>query len=143
MCDGRRPPVLSLEDKIIACTESRRARRFTRIVITFVQIINTRNHDATATFRRFGSGDGLSRSRSAFALSGGAFTSGTDFDFFFIMTPLRDAFVGFFAGTGVGFGAATDVDSIAGTAGDVLTITFAATALYRGDTYGERVIRVL
>jgi hypothetical protein len=57
------------------------------------------------------------------------------------MTPLRDAFVDFFAGAGVVFGAATgrDVDSTAGTAGDVLTITFAATALYRGHTHGERV----
>jgi hypothetical protein len=78
----------------------------------------------------------LSSSCSAF---GRAFTSGTDFDFFFIMTPLRDAFVGFFAGAGVAFGAATDVDSIAGTAGDVLTITFAATALYRRHDHGERV----
>lgn len=103
-----------------------------------MQIINPRNHDATDTFRRFGSGDGLSSSCSAF---GRAFTSGTDFDFFFTMTPLRDAFVGFFAGTGAVFGAATDrdVDSIAGTAGGVLTITFAATALYRGHTHGERV----
>jgi hypothetical protein len=55
------------------------------------------------------------------------------------MTPLREAFVGFFAGTGAVFGVTTDVDSIAGTAGGGLTITFAATALYRGHTHGERV----
>jgi len=67
---------------------------------------------------------------------GAAFTSGTDFDFFFIMTPLRDAFVGFFAGVGTDFGAATDADSIAGVVGGGLTITFAATALYRGYTHG-------
>jgi hypothetical protein len=102
-----------------------------------VQIVNTRNHDATETFRRFGSGDGSPCSRSAFALSVGAFASGADFDFFFTMTPLRDAFVGFFGGAGAVFGAATDVDSTAGTAGDVLTITFAATALHRGHTHGE------
>jgi hypothetical protein len=72
----------------------------------------------------------------AFVLSGGAdFTSGADLDFFFIMTPLRDAFVGFFAGAGTVFGAATDADSIAGTVGGGLTITFAATALYRGYTH--------
>ena len=52
------------------------------------------------------------------------------------MTPLREAFVGFFAGTGADFGVATDVDSIAGTAGGGLTITFAATALYREHTHG-------
>ena len=52
------------------------------------------------------------------------------------MTPLRDAFVGFFAGAGTAFGAATDADSIAGTVGGGLTITFAATALYRGYTHG-------
>jgi hypothetical protein len=55
------------------------------------------------------------------------------------MTPLRDAFVGFFAGVGAVFGAATDVDSMVGTAGGVLTITFAATALQREHTHGERV----
>ena len=54
------------------------------------------------------------------------------------MTPLRDAFVGFFAGAGTVFGAATDADSIAGTVGGGLTITFAATALHRGYTH-ERV----
>jgi hypothetical protein len=59
-----------------------------------------------------------------------------DFDFFFIMTPLRDAFVGFFVGVGTVFGAATDADSIAGTVGGGLTITFAATALYRGYPHG-------
>jgi len=73
----------------------------------------------------------------AFVLFGGvAFTSGADFDFFFTMTPLRDAFVGFFAGAGAAFGAATDADSIAGTVGGGLTITFAATALYRGYPHG-------
>ncbi len=46
------------------------------------------------------------------------------------MTPLRDAFVGFFAGAGAVFGAVTDADSIAGTGGGDFTITFAATALY-------------
>jgi hypothetical protein len=70
---------------------------------------------------------------------GAAFTSGTDFDFFFIITPLSDAFVGFFAGAGAVFGAATDADSIAGTVGGGLMITFAATALYRGYTHGVSV----
>jgi hypothetical protein len=102
-----------------------------------VRIITQKDHDATATFRRFGSGGGSSCSCLAFVLSGGAaFTSGADFDFFFIMTPLRDAFVGFFAGPGTVFGAATDVDSIVGTVGGGLTITFAATALYRGYPHG-------
>jgi hypothetical protein len=50
------------------------------------------------------------------------------------MTPLRDAFVGFFAGAGAAFGA-TDADSIAGTGGGDLTITFAATALHGGYTH--------
>jgi hypothetical protein len=98
-----------------------------------MQIVNTHDHDSTATFRRFGSGDGSScaASLAAFALSGGAFAAGAGFDFFFTMTPLRAAFVGFFAGTGALFGAAADADSTAGTGGGVLTITFAATALYR------------
>jgi len=49
------------------------------------------------------------------------------------MTPLRDAFVGFFAGIDAAvFGAVADADSAAGAAGGVLTITFAATALYDG-----------
>jgi hypothetical protein len=80
------------------------------------------------------------RSCLVFVLFGGAaFTSGADFDFFFIMTPLRDAFVGFFAGAGTVFGAATDAGSITGTVGGGLTITFAATALYRGSTHGVSV----
>ena len=91
-----------------------------------MQIVNTINHDSTTTFRRFGSGDGL----SAPAPSGGAFASGADFVFFFTMTPLRDAFVGFLAGTDAVFGADADADSTAGAGGGVLTITFAATALY-------------
>jgi hypothetical protein len=63
----------------------------------------------------------------AFVLSGGA---GADFDFFFTMTPLRDAFAGFFAGTGATLGGVADTGSAAGTAGGGdLTITFAATAL--------------
>jgi hypothetical protein len=65
----------------------------------------------------------------AFALSGGDFASGADFDFFFIMTPLRDAFAGFFAGTDTVFVGVADTDSVAGTDGGGLTITFAATAL--------------
>lgn len=128
MCDGHQVPVLSHEDKNDCMYE---VAGFAGSVITFVQIIKHRNHDATATFRRFGSGVGLSCSFSAFALSGSAFTSGADFDLFFTMTPLRDAFVGFFAGAGAVFGAATDVDSMVGTVGGVLTITFAATALRR------------
>jgi hypothetical protein len=93
-----------------------------------------KDHDSTATRRRFGAGDGLSSCSafSAFALSGGAFASGAGFDFFFTMTPLRDAFVGFFAGTDAVFGEVADADSAAGTAGGVLTITFAATALCGG-----------
>jgi hypothetical protein len=90
-----------------------------------VQIVHTNNHDSTVTFRRFG--------------SGGAFASGADFVFFFTMTPLRDAFVGFLAGTDAVFGADAEVDSTAGAGGGVLTITFAATALYyRGHAHGKR-----
>ncbi len=90
-----------------------------------MQIVNTNNHDSTVTFRRFG--------------SGGAFASGADFGFFFTMTPLRDAFVGFLAGTDAVFGADAEADSTAGAGGGVLTITFAATALYyRGHAHGKR-----
>jgi len=46
------------------------------------------------------------------------------------MTPLRDAFVGFFVGAGAVFGAEADADSTAGVGGGDLTITFAATALH-------------
>ena len=108
-------------------------------VVTYVQIINTNDHDSMATFRRLGFGERLSRTvSSVLALFGGAFDAGIDFDFFFTMTPLRAAFVGFFAGTGALFGAATDADSTAATGAGVLTITFAATALYRG--YARRVV---
>jgi hypothetical protein len=66
----------------------------------------------------------------AFALSGSAFASEADFDLFFTMTPLRDAFAGFFAGADAIFGGAADTGSATGTAGGGdLTITFAATAL--------------
>lgn len=53
------------------------------------------------------------------------------FDFFFIMTPLRGAFVSFFAGADPVFVEAAGGGSTAGAGGGVLTITFAATALSR------------
>jgi len=104
-------------------------------VVTYVQIVNTNDHDSTASFRRFGSGDVLPCSTfSVLAPSGGAFASGAGFDFFFTMTPLRGAFVGFFAGADPVFVVAADAGSTAGAGGGVLTITFAATALYQGHT---------
>jgi len=106
-----------------------------------VQIVNTNDYDSTATFRRFGSGDVLCSAFLVVAPSGRAFASEADFDFFFTMTPLRGAFVGFFAGADPVFVVAANAGSTAGAGGGVLTITFAATALYQGHTHCEYEIR--
>jgi hypothetical protein len=45
------------------------------------------------------------------------------------MTPLRDGFAGFFAGTEAAFVGVADTGSVGGTGGGDLTTTFAATAL--------------
>ena len=98
-------------------------------VLSSLHIYEEVVHVSKATLRRFGSG-GVSSPCASF-LSGGAFASGAIFGFFFTMTPLRAAFVGFLEGADVDFGGAAGTVSGAATGGGDFTVTLAATALYR------------
>ena len=140
MYGGHRHRVLSHEDNMTLVAVDQNSEHSVSLekVVTYVQIVNTNGHDSTATFRRFGSGDVLSCfALSVLAPSKGAFASGAGFDFFFTMTPLRGAFVSFFTGADAVFLVVADAGSTAGAGGGVLTITFAATALYQRDTHCE------